>query len=443
MRRLERSVLVIAGGAAIALGFSIYNANASGFDNTGLNSIDLLFDPAKFATEISYTYVFRNVEYEAKNPRTYLISAAGSPVLINPITTGNTKESALPDVWNYMFRTKVSITDNLSCMARTYNPGTILEEVSDDWAGRFTLVKTELQTLGIDGICGAKLTVRDGHNFWLYGGGRYVEADLNVLKGVSLGPAITQADVALSGSGFGWNAGIAYEIPEFAIRASLSYESAIDLDATGSFQTGAVNLGGPITTFIGSASAELPMPQAIELNLQTGIAPKWLATFGVKWVDWSVLDKLTVNNDISGSPIQNPGPGNPNQLPPGSFINSERYFNFEDGWTVSLGIGHQLTEEIQVGSSVTWDKGIGGPYSDTYQWALGGAWQINENVKWSLGGALVYKTADKDVSRNRSGLGGPDPNTGNPTLIESGDDFDLHYDSSFQFGISTKLKLTF
>ncbi len=412
-------------------GHNINTSSASGFDNSGFNSIDLLFDPAKFTTEWSYTYVFRNVDYKAKNARTYEISAAGN--LLNPsiIKDGAGEASALPDVANYMHRGKVAFTDEFHCMGRAYNPGTIHEEVPNDWNGRFSLVETNLQTFSLDATCGLKLPIFSRQYLWAYGGARYLHADLYVNKAIGIKivdpPAISEVDVDISGHGYGWRAGLAYELPEYALRANLTYDSEIDIKATGTLETGELVINGAPFQFKGPSYAYLTMPQGVELNFQTGIAPGWLAFGGVKWVDWSVLDQLQVTapNVIEGASTQYP-------------LKSVRIFNFEDGWTVTAGLGHQLTDKIQIGSSFTWDKGIGGPYSDTYQLALGGSYEFNAHVKWSLGGAVVYKTAASDeITQTYSQFG---EGYSSSTL---GDDFKLNYDSSIQFALSTKLKLTF
>lgn len=414
MRRLERSVLVIAGGAAIAVGFSIYNANASGFDNTGIGSMDLLFDPAKFALEFSGTYVNRNVDYESSNAfRSRDLTNDEFPPNVQPVTDGAKKVSALPDVWNYQVSAKIDFLDELSCLTRINNPGTILEEAPQDWNGRFSIVKTELQTFGFDATCAVKLILGGGHQFRVIGGARYLDTEINVLKFTNvLAPSL--AGVQLQGSGWGWRAGFAYELPEYAIRASLIYDHEIEISATGSLETVL-----PL-----NAKSTFAMPSGLEFRVQTGIAPNWLAFVGAKWVNWSSLDRLTVNGsiDLGAGPIEG--------------ANIDRIFNFSDAWTVTAGIGHQLTEKIQLGTSFTWDQGIGGSYSDTYQWGLGGSYKFTDNVSWSLGGAVIYKTAAKN-ELVKSLLDSPLLQT------ETEDYFDLSYDASFNFALTSKLKLTF
>lgn len=410
MKRIERPVFFIGGAALVALGFSVMNAKASGFDNTSIGDLDLLFDPAKFALEFGATYVNRNVDYKASNAQWVKTGALGDAEDKN--ITGPNTVSATPDVWNYSAKAKFDLHDNFSCLTRLNNPGTILEETPDNWAGRFSIIKTELQTFGLDATCAVKLNLGGGHHFRVIGGGRYVEADIDVLKMTNL-LSEGLSNVSLHGAGFGWRAGVAYEFPEYAIRASLIYDHEIPIEATGILKSGTLN-DIPMVS-------EFAMPGGVEFRVQSGIAPNWLAFAGVKWVNWSSLDKLTVNDSLAG------------------ILEVNRYFNFSDGWTVTAGIGHQLTEQIQVGTSLTWDQGIGGSYSDTYQWGLGGAYKINENVTWSLGGAIVYKTAAENelVASEIAATLGPGFD------INLKDQFDLSYDASVNFALTSKLKLSF
>lgn len=403
-------------------------ALASGFDNTGIGSLDLLYDPAKFAVEFGASYVDRNVDYEASNPKKFKVGTDGKPYSFEDMDhEGKAKARATPNVWNYQVGAKVALTDRLSCLGRVLNPGTILEEVPEDWLGKYSVVTTDLQSKGMDATCSFQVPVSKGHYVRVIGGGRYLEADLHVAKAINLlGFVDTSVDLNLSGRGFGYSIGAAYEVPEYAIRASVVYDSAIELDASGTFQTPDFEFGPATGSASGSATSKLPMPQAVEINLQTGIAPKWLAMLSAKWVNWSALNSLDVNIDA----IAKLGPG---EIP--LDLKSSRIFNFKDGWTIRAGIGHQLTEKLQVAGAVTWDQGIGGSYSDTWQLSLGGAYQINEHVKLSLGGALAYKTAAKnELVRNTTQIA-----DGYPT----GDQFDLSYDASLNFGVLTKLKISF
>ena len=397
---------------------------ASGFDNLGIGSMDMLFDPAKASMEFGYTYIDRNVDYKAENAHEILVVNPGTPdQIVNlpvPIVLdGPAKARATPNVWNYTVNAKVGLSENIDCLGRLNNPGTIDEVLPEPWAGGRSLLQTNLQTLGMDATCSYKIPVMEGGFFRLIGGARYISATIKTNKISPLGGV---ASIDVQDSGLGWRAGAAFEYPEYAIRASVFYDSAIDLKMKGMLKT---NLG--LEPLVLDATSDVTMPQGVEVRIQSGIAPGWLAFAGVKWVDWSVLKNITIP-----APLGSYDP----TLPDNASITAVRHFNFTDGWTVTAGVGHQLTDTIQIGSSLTWDQGIGTSYSDTYSVGLGGSWQINDHLKWSLGGVAAYKVGAK----NRY--------PGGSTIIEFGpvaadyqDHMDLSYDASWNFGVGTRFKI--
>src|SRR6185437_11037378 len=108
------------------------------------------------------------------------------------------------------------------------------------------------------------------------------------------------------------------------------------------------------------------LPQSVEVKLQSGIAPGWLAFGSVKWTDWSVQKELLVLTD------------NPE-------VGSADIYNWKDGWTVTGGIGHAFNETVSGALSLTWDQGVGTVWdlsSDTYTLAAGGV------IRDTLGGEL-------------------------------------------------------
>ncbi|TCO69042.1 outer membrane protein transport protein [Rhodovulum euryhalinum] len=87
---------------------------------------------------------------------------------------------------------------------------------------------------------------------------------------------------------FGYVVGVAWERPEIAARVALSYNSAIthDFDATeSSILTGGLPVAGTFKTEI---------PESINLEFQTGIAPDTLLFGSIRWVNWT---EFTIDPD--------------------------------------------------------------------------------------------------------------------------------------------------
>ena len=82
----------------------------------------------------------------------------------------------------------------------------------------------------------------------------------------------------------GYVLGAAYEIPDIALRASITYNSKIEYDADTSEQ-----LFGPS---ISTGQTAYETPQSVNLDFQTGIAEGTLLTAGYRWVDFSEFDVI-------------------------------------------------------------------------------------------------------------------------------------------------------
>lgn len=164
----------------------------------------------------------------------------------------------------------------------------------------------------------------------------------------------------------GYRIGAAYEIKEYALRAELMYRSEVTQKTSGTFAPSALLSG----IFQGAFGATLPssnyayatgaLPQSLELNLQSGIAPGWLAFGSVKWTDWSVLDTLDYTIPVLGP-----------------YGNLSKNFFWKDGWTLTGGVGHTFTDTVSGAVSITWDRGVGtGADIMTDTWTLGVGAQI-------------------------------------------------------------------
>ncbi|GHB30726.1 long-chain fatty acid transporter [Pseudovibrio japonicus] len=406
MRVLKNAGLGLAAGSFVLAGSGA--AFAGAWDNLGIGSLNLLFAPEKFVVEAGATYVDRNVDYK-------ITSSTGQ--LGEDITDGSTTERVTPNVWDYRVGVKAQLLDNLNCLGRFNEPFNINEEMDPSWNGRNGGYETKATTLGLDATCAYTFDIDGSSNFRVIAGVKAIDLtyESHSMATVNFGLGRTDypggAEVKSDGMAWGWRAGVAYEIPEYALRASLVYDSEVSADLEGEWYMNDLpdGLGGSYD-ITRPVSASITAPQSVELNVQSGIAPGWLATFGVKWMDWSVIDRLTlVYDDALGG------------------VSTDRDLGFKDGWTVQAGIGHQLTEKLALGSSVQWDRGVGGSYSDNYTFAAGGAYDLNDKVKLSLGGAAIYKTASSGGVYDDASLAG----------------YEYDYDSSWNFAVDTKLRVAF
>jgi len=228
---------------------------------------------------------------------------------------------------------------------------------------------------------------------------------LNGLIGAAVLSAGDQTTLALSSDyNHGYRLGLAYEIPEIALRIQGLYRSEVSHDLTGSLTV-------PVVGQIASTGSVVT-PQSFELKAQSGIAPGTLAFASVKWTDWSVLQEI--NYAIGTAP------------------QSFEFF-WRDGWTVSGGIAKSLTEDVSVLAALSWDKGVStteDAYTDT--WTLATAANLKDDFggTWRLAGAVSYLTAG-EVKQATVGLGGVGP--GNKFGYTVGNDWAYTGSISYNF----------
>lgn len=116
-------------------------------------------------------------------------------------------------------------------------------------------------------------------------------------------------------TGFGYVAGIAYEIPEYFLRVALTYNSEI----THEFDT-VESIGGFVVSTMPSQAVT---PQSVNLDFQSGVAPDTFLFGGARWVEWSAM-----------------------QFDPPYLLaqTGQGLVSFEDTISYNLGIGRQFSE---------------------------------------------------------------------------------------------------
>jgi len=197
---------------------------------------------------------------------------------------------------------------------------------------------------------------------------------------------VGDSKINVTSDAWGYRLGMAYEIPEIALKASLLYRSQTDHKASGTYTNTpfavlatAAGAPAPLIAAYGAntsatATTNASLPQSVELSLQSGIAPGWLAFGSVKWTQWSVLQSITLTEGIANQPFS-----------------TSRFF-FKDGWTVTGGVAHRFNEKLAASASLTWDKGVSTGWdtlTDTWTIAGGVAYDVNESVQLRLGGAAI------------------------------------------------------
>ncbi|OLP44672.1 OmpP1/FadL family transporter [Rhizobium oryziradicis] len=358
--------------AVIAAGLWQTNAFAGGLERGGYN-IDLLFDPSTVTAEGNTVYVMPNRKLKDVKD----INRANG-VGANGIGGGTTTADDSEAYSNSRFGIKAALGSGFDCLVDYSQPWGAHTKPGANWMGANENIETKIKSDNYAATCSYRFDAGRGQ-LRVIGGAFYQEVsgfkDRLVVPDAATPFGNGIGHLQLSGDGWGWRAGMAYEIPEYAFRASLVYNSQVQLDnITGKLDLSQVN--GRTFDVYGAQA----MPDSVELKVQSGIAPDWLAFGSVKWVNWSLLQQVPFK--IAGT----------------NTVATTLDLGYRDGVTISGGVGHKFNEQWSSAVSLTWDRGTSQGYgTQTDTWAVGAAvaYAPTKNVELRLAGLLGVMTSGK------------------------------------------------
>ncbi|MCB1457989.1 MAG: outer membrane protein transport protein, partial [Nitratireductor sp.] len=265
--------------------------------------------------------------------------------------------------------------DKLRCMGSYREPWGGHAEYGQNWTytGSATAQHFSSEDYGL--TCAVSMALEKGM-LSLVGGYSWQTIRYELDQFFAVGPGFT-ATTRVEDSSSAWRLGLAYEIPEYALRASLIWNSAVDYDMRGTV----IN---PVAPFAGPVAGSITMPQSVEAKFQSGVAPGWLAFGAVKWTDWSVADNMPLCSTALPFACTQP------------FAVSGLTLLFKDSWTVTLGAAHQFSEQFSLAGSLTWDQGATqGFTSQTDTWIAGLTAVLTpaKGVEFKLGGTAGIMTS--------------------------------------------------
>ncbi len=344
--------------SACALCVGTTAGHAGGLDRSG-QGINLIFEEGSVVQfRLGYTKPRVSGSLLDANP--------GSPTQGQVIDSGNVANDFFTPHLGY----KTSLTEKLDFAIMydepfgadiAYGPNYPLS-INPIPGGRTGVLEAKADTEAITALLRYKF---DG-GFSAIGGVRAQRVSASVTVPAAAGYEVsTDADVA-----FGYVVGVAWEKPEIAARVALTYNSKISHDLS---QTESVNPipgagipPGTVATF--NTDSEVETPQSINLDFQTGVAPKTLLFGSIRWVDWPQLEY------------------DPPNYPPTTALVS--YGNAT--YTYTLGLGYQFSEEFSGAVTLGYETDEGepvtnlGPTDGFWSIGLGGTYSL-EKAKISAG----------------------------------------------------------
>ena len=306
--------------ASAALLASTAMVQAGGIERT-TQSISMIFEEGSYA-EFALSFVAPSISG------------------VDP-TTADTGDMA-SDYFGFSGGYKTDIGDKMALAVIFDQPFGADAEYSQ---GYYSGVNAHLTSNAVTVLASYDLTDR----FVIYGGGVAQEMSANAAVPLVGGyTATTGSDI-----GFGFVAGAAFQIPDIALRVSLTYRSEISTSHD-TVEFGTLNSITNVTT-----------PQSVNLEFQTGVNPKTLVFGAVRWVEWSQFEI-----DPANYPLPTP------------LVSYD-----DDRIQFSLGVGRKLSDTLSAAVTVGYEKTLPGAASILSP--SSGNFSIGGGVTYSLGNAEI------------------------------------------------------
>ena len=247
--------------------------------------------------------------------------------------------------------------------------------------------QVEVRTHNLTALIGYQPTT----NWNIYAGPVWqtVEADIS-LRGNSYGGLTKLGTYNINvdqEEAYGWLVGAAYQIPEIALKAAVTYRSEIKHKANAIETT-------KLPSFTGldysNAGVTAVTPQSVNIDLQSGIAKNTLAFANLRWVHW---DQFTVSPQLLKA------------------VGQDLITYSDDQYSATLGLAHKLNDQWAATTTLGYDSGAGnpvttlGPTEGYWSVGLGGQYSptqdtfIQAGVKYFWLGDAIAQTGGQAVGK--------------------------------------------
>ncbi|MTH99624.1 OmpP1/FadL family transporter [Roseibium sp. RKSG952] len=195
---------------------------------------------------------------------------------------------------------------------------------------------------------------------------------------------------------FGYVVGVAWERADIAARVALTYNSKIthDFDSTESLNQRPPPVPAPIVTT--QSPTEVVTPQSVNLDFQTGVAPKTLLFGSIRWVDWP--------QTVLAPPVYT------------AAARQNLVDYADDTFTYTLGLGYKFTEEFSGAVSAGYETSSGslvsnlGPTDGFWSFGVGGTYtfeqaQISGGIRYTDIGDATTTTGGRFTGNSAWSVG--------------------------------------
>ncbi|EFB72209.1 long-chain fatty acid transporter FadL [Providencia rustigianii] len=243
--------------------------------------------------------------------------------------------------------------------------------------------KTDLKTVNLN-LSGA-YRINDNFSFGVGANAVYADAEITRHAGKnipSLGitPSTTAAKLKGDDWGYGWNAGLLYEInPDN--RLSFTYRSKVKVKfEEGKYSNDLPKLVGGLGGETVKGTLDLNLPDIWEFSGYHKVDPKWALHYSVSYTGWSTFKDLTAYEKSNGKEL---------------FHKPE---NFDDAWRLALGTTYFYDDNWTFRTGIAYDespvpskyRSISIPDQDRYWLTAGTTYAFNKDASVDLGIAYMH-----------------------------------------------------
>ena len=351
--------------AAIASILSAAAAQAGGLDRSG-QRIDILFEEGNYA-ELTFGYVAPDAS-GSDGPLAGPFAGQGTgDVTENYFQGGIAIKTELGDALSFAFIVDQPYGANVDYP--------VFDPTGGDGSLLLGGTSATLDSTALTALFRYKFNERVS----VHGGVRAQHLNAAVtLQGAAysgaFGPGGSYATTFDGDTALGYQVGVAYEIPEIALRVAATYFSEIDhdLDTSQTVFFGTGNPAAPIVRQdLPGSNTEVTTPRAVNLSFQTGVAEGTLLFGSFRYADYGVV--LVRPSALMGTSLTD--------------IDTARDY--------TLGVGRKFTEQFSASIAANYsDSGPDdvvsplAPTDGSYGVTLAGSYQITDAVR--LSGGINY-----------------------------------------------------
>ncbi|GKW37693.1 long-chain fatty acid transporter FadL [Pectobacterium carotovorum] len=375
--------------STIAVAVALFSANvsAAGFQLNEYSSSGL---GRAFSGEGA---VADNATSGSRNPATMTMfdrpSFSGGVTYINPDidvsgtnrTTGNdaSAKNIAPHAWVPNLHFIMPLNEQWAIGASATTNYGLATEFNDSYAAGSIGGQTDLVTSNLN----LSAAYRLNQNFSFGLGVNAVYADAKIVRHLGdLNPSLPRTtEVArLEGKewGYGWNAGILYEIDENN-RVGLTYRSKVDIDFNGDYSNQLPAVVGGLNGATIPGKLTLNLPEMWEASAYHRVAPKWAVHYSLTYTSWSQFQELKATGSSGNTLFQ-------------------KEEHFRDAYRIALGTTYYHDDNWTFRSGIAFDdspvpadrRSISIPDQDRFWLSAGTTYAFNKDASVDVGVSYMH-----------------------------------------------------